>query len=160
MLKKTLALSAGAVVALAAATMTVAESHVDETVTAAVEARHAHMDLYAYNLGLLGGMAQGEIDYDAEAAQAAADNLLALASLDQSRYWPEGSDNATVEDSRALAAIWEDMDGFMFAGEELQMAAQAMADVAGTDLAALQGAIQGLGAGCGGCHRNYRLRDN
>ena len=30
----------------------------------AVKARKAHMQLYAHNLGILGGMAKGEVEYD------------------------------------------------------------------------------------------------
>ena len=33
-----------------------------------VVARQSHMQLYAHNLGILGGMAQGKMDYDADAA--------------------------------------------------------------------------------------------
>ena len=49
----------------------------------AVAARHAHMDLYAFNLGTPGGMAQSAIPFDAAAAQAAADNLVYLTSINQ-----------------------------------------------------------------------------
>lgn len=122
----------------------------------AVTARQAHMQLYAHNLGVLGGMAQGKIDYDAEAAQAAADNLLAVAALDQRGYWPEG----TAEGTKALPAIWDNMDDFMAKSEDLVFEAQGVADVAGTDLASLQGAMGNLGGACSACHREYRQRDN
>ena len=54
----------------AATTTTLAESHVDPAIAGAIKARQAHMQLYAFNLGTLGGMAQGKIDYDADAASA------------------------------------------------------------------------------------------
>ena len=122
----------------------------------AVTARQAHMQLYAHNLGVLGGMAQSKIDYDAEAAQAAADNLLAVATLDQRGYWIEG----TSEGTKALPAIWENMDDFMSKSEGMITAARSMADVAGTDLASLQGAMGDLGGACSACHREYRQRGN
>src|SRR5690606_8364043 len=79
----------------------------DGNIEKAVDARQAHMDLYAFNLGLLGGMAKTQIDYDAQAASAAAANLAALSKLDQSRYWPKGSDNEALGDETdALPAIW------------------------------------------------------
>ena len=53
----------------------------------AVAARKAHMDLYSFNLGMLGAMAKGETEYNADAAKAAAGNLAALAQLNQSAYW-------------------------------------------------------------------------
>ena len=40
----------------------------NDPMAAAVKARQAHMQLYAANLGVLGGMARGNMDYDAEAA--------------------------------------------------------------------------------------------
>ncbi|MEP3428833.1 MAG: cytochrome c, partial [Roseibium sp.] len=38
----------------------------------AIKVRKALMSLYAWNLGQLGAMAKGEVDYDAEAAKTAA----------------------------------------------------------------------------------------
>ncbi|KPP91080.1 MAG: monoheme cytochrome c [Rhodobacteraceae bacterium HLUCCA08] len=155
-----LAFGAAALLSASVATTSLAQGDADKAIAAAMKARQSHMQLYAYNLAVLGGMAQEEIDYDSAMAQAAADNLLALASLDQSRYWPQGSDSDSVEGSRALPALWEDMPGVMSAAEDFSMAVEMMADVAGTDLASLQGAMGDLGAGCGGCHRNFRLRDD
>ena len=74
----------------------------------AVKARQSHMQLYAHNLGILGGMARGNIEYDAGAAQAAANNLAALSTLDQRSYWVPGTSNAELgEATRALPALWE-----------------------------------------------------
>ena len=51
----------------AVSTMALAASHEAE-LPAPVKARQAHMNLYAFNIGVLGGMAKGEIDYDADVA--------------------------------------------------------------------------------------------
>ena len=56
----------------------------------AIEARQGQFKLYGHNIAVLGGMAQGRMDYDAEMAQTAADNLFHLTRHDQSRLWPEG----------------------------------------------------------------------
>lgn len=122
----------------------------------AVKARQSQMQLYAFNLGILGGMAQGKAEYDAEAASAAASNLAALTRLNQSALWPAGTDSASVEGSRALPALWEDMPGVMAAGGALAEAAANMESVAGNGLEALQGAMGPLGGACGGCHKAYR----
>ncbi|NCO88026.1 MAG: cytochrome c [Rhodobacterales bacterium] len=127
-----------------------------DPLAAAVKARQSHMQLYAFNLGLLGGMAQGNIAYDSAAASAAAANLAALSALDQSRYWPMGSAAGEVEGSRALAAIWAEGSDAAAKGQALNAAAVAMAAVAGTDLASLQGAMGALGGACGACHQSYR----
>ncbi|MBU2993321.1 cytochrome c [Octadecabacter sp. 1_MG-2023] len=139
--------------AITAASFAMADSH--EEVNPAVTARQSHMQLYAYNLGILGGMAQGKIDYDAEAAQTAADSMVALTSMNTASYWPEG----TAEGTKAQPAIWENLDDFMSKGEDLAFEVEGMADVAGTDLASLQGAMGNLGGTCSACHREYRARD-
>ena len=123
---------------------------------AAVTARQSHMKLYGHNLGILGAMAQGKADYDAEAASAAAKNLVALASMGQSSYWPQGSDSEANEGTRALPAIWSDFPGVMKTIGELQAAAAGMDAAAGTGLDALKTAMGPLGGACGACHKAYR----
>ena len=126
----------------------------------ATKARQAQMQLYAFNLGLLGGMAKGEVPYDAAAATGAAGNLASLARLDQSRLWPEGSDEMGVDGSKALPAIWENIPDVMSKGADLVTAATAMEAAAGTDLASLQGSMGALGGACGACHKAYRVPSN
>ena len=126
----------------------------------ATKARQAQMQLYAFNLGLLGGMAKGEVPYDATAASAAAGNLASLAPLDQSRLWPEGSDEMGVEGSKVMAELWQNMPDVMSKGADLVTAATAMEVAAGTDLASLQAAMGPLGGACGACHKAYRVPSN
>ncbi len=122
----------------------------------AVNARQAQFTLYSFNVGVLAQMAQGQMDYDAEMAQAAADNLYHLTRHDQSRLWPEGTDNESIAGTRALPAIWDDLEGFAGRYSALQDAAAAMQEAAGTDLASLQGALGGLGGTCQACHQEFR----
>ena len=89
---------AAALVGLSA-TIASSDGHVDPAIQGAMDARNAHMSLYGYNIAVLGGMARERIPYDAEMASAAASNLAALAGMDQSRYWPEGSDTFVETDS-------------------------------------------------------------
>ena len=49
-----------------------------------IAARQGIMAYRALQLGTLGAMAKGEVDYDAAAAQKAADNLMASVTLDGS----------------------------------------------------------------------------
>jgi cytochrome c556 len=143
-----LALAAGAVATLAFA-------QGNDPLAAAVTARKAHMQLYAFNMGVLGGMAQGAIEYDAPRAQAAAANIAALATLDQQGYWLPGTENGVYEGSRAAAAIITAQDDVAARNAALATAAQAAA--AATDLAGLQAAMAGIGGACGGCHQAYRV---
>ena len=58
-------------VAVAATLFATTASAQDAAVKGAITARQSLMKLYAFNLGTLGAMAQGKMDYDAEAASAA-----------------------------------------------------------------------------------------
>lgn len=143
--------------ALAVATMAVAQDQTPQQ--AAQAARESHMGLYAFHLGQLGAMAQGGMEYDAAAATAAADALVALSGFDQDLYWIPGTAQGEVEDSRALSAIWENYEDYEAKQAALYDAAVAMQAAAGTDLASLQGAMGGLGQSCGSCHETYRAAD-
>ncbi len=137
-----------------------AASHLDPIVAAGITARQSHMKLYQHNIAVLGAMAQGNIDYDADAAAAAAGNLAALSTLNQSTYWPLGSDSASVEGTRALPAIWENGDDVMAKAAALAEAAAALNAVAGNGLAEMQAALGPVGQACGACHQTYRKRDD
>ncbi|MBI1418125.1 MAG: cytochrome c [Limimaricola sp.] len=152
-------LFATAFLAAALSGAALAQSAVDPAIKAAIDARHSNMHLFAFNLGLLGGMAQGKIDYDAEAATKAAANLVALSHLDTSRYWPEGSDTA-IEGSHALPAIWTDKADFDAKWAALGTATEAMAAAAGTGVDGLKAALGGVGGACADCHKTYRARLN
>ncbi len=147
-------------IALALVAAPAAAAAQDGDVPAAVEARHGLMKNYSFNLSTLGDMAKGEIEYDAEAAQAAADRLVVLSDLTQSGYWPEGTSSEEVEQSRALPAIWEDMEGFESGFDEVHEAALSMQGVAGDGQEAVAGQMRELGQSCGGCHDDYRMSDD
>ena len=121
-----------------------------------VTARKALMNLYAYNLGVLGGMAQGRMAYDADLAASAATSLYHLSRSGSARMWPAGTDSMSMDGSRALPAIWDNMADFGARAGALRDASEAMMAAAGTDLASLQAAMGPLGASCGGCHQAYR----
>lgn len=136
------------------ATMVTAASH--EGTNPAVKARQAQMTLYAFNLGTLGAMAQGNMPYDAEAAGRAASNLAGLSHLDMSALWPAGTDSFSIDGTRAMPELWDNLPDVMAKAQDLQVAADAMAAAAGTDLASLQAAMGPLGGACSACHRAYR----
>ena len=121
-----------------------------------VHARQSLMDLYAYNLGVLGAMAQARMPYDADMASSAATSLYHLARSGSARMWPAGTDTMSIDGTRALPAIWDNMADFGARAMALQTATETMMNAAGTDLASLQGAMGALGSACGGCHQTYR----
>ena len=141
------------------ATLALAQEEDESPEDLAVEMRQGHMLNFAHNLMTLGAMAQEKAEYDAATATAAAENLSHLAAIHWDYYWPEGTSNADREDSGALPAIWENMDDFNAKHEALQQALATLQTAAGTDLASLQGAMQGVGKACGDCHETYRVKE-
>ena len=130
-----------------------ADGHIEK----AIKARKAQMTLYSFNLGILGAMAKGEAEYNAETASGAANNLLAAAKLDGSQMWPQGSDSdAMPEKTRALPDIWKTYPDVVEKQKAFIQALEALAPAAGKDLQSLQGAMKAVGAGCGGCHKPFR----
>lgn len=121
-----------------------------------VKARQGQFNIMALNLGILGGMARGSVEYDAEAAQAAADSLVAVSMIAQPAMWPEGTDAMALDGTRAEPAIWENIDDVLAKWGEFGAAAEAMAAVAGTGKAAIGPNMGALGASCKGCHDTYR----
>jgi cytochrome c556 len=121
-----------------------------------VQARQGQFQIMALNVGMLGGMARGNIDYDADSAQIAADNLVAISQIDQSFHWPEGTDNFALEGTRALPEIWENLPDVITKWQDFGAAAEAMAAAAGTGLEPMQAALGTLGGTCSACHDVYR----
>lgn len=126
---------------------------------AAVKARQGQMQLLAFNLGILGAMAKGNMEYDATAAGAAASNLQALSKLNSMALWPAGTDEMSIENTRALPALWENGADVMAKLGDLQAAADGMATASGQGLEAVQAAMGDLGKACGSCHKAYRAPD-
>lgn len=122
----------------------------------AIEQRQGQFKLFAHNFAVLGGMAQGRMDYDAAMAQTAADNLFHLTRHDQGRLWPEGTDSFTVDGTRAMPGIWENLDDFIAKFTNLQDAVEAMQSEAGDGLDAMRAAVGRVGGACQACHQEYR----
>lgn len=146
-----------AVLSLAATLSLPAAAWADQT---AIAARQGQFQMFAFNLGVLGMMAQGRSPYDAEAAQNAADHLFHLTRHLNLAMWPAGSDSDAMAGTRALPVIWTDLEAFATRFGALQDAAAAMQGAAGDGLPALQGAMGGLAGACAACHQNYRAPMN
>lgn len=127
-----------------------------QDVDSAIKARQGQFRIMALNLGVLGSIAKGEMEYDADTAQTAADNLVTIAAIDQSFNWPEGSDNASAENTRALPAIWENIPDVISKWEDFGAAAQGMQTAAAEGPDAIGAALQEVGGACNACHDEYR----
>ena len=118
--------------------------------------REGLMQNYAFNIGPLGAMAKGEIEYDAARAEMLAANIATLAQVSLAPYWVEGSSSADLPDSRALPAIWENQEDVDAKRQDLFEAAQALQAAAPEGQEAFTQAFRAVGEGCGGCHEDFR----
>ncbi|MEY8880882.1 cytochrome c [Donghicola sp. XS_ASV15] len=136
-----------------------ATSALAQSATDTAKARRAFFTLIGYEMGTVGAMAQGKMDYDAEAASAAAADMVALTKYTMSDLFAPGTSSDDVPgETRALPAIWEDMSGFQAAGEDFTAALMELNAVAGDGLDALRPAVGKLGGTCKACHDEYRAK--
>lgn len=132
-------------------------AHDDDPMVTAIKARQGEMQIRAHNLRPLIGMAKGKIAYDPQLASQLMGNLKLLLDLDTSRDWPQGSDNESYPDkSRALPNIWTTYPEIGEYAKDYAAAVNALNDVAGDGLGALQSKIGALGDSCKGCHDEYQ----
>lgn len=140
------------------ATAAFSDGHADKALADAVKARHAQMQMVGYHIGVLGGVAKGEIAYDSAVVDAAANNLASLAGMAHATLWVEGSEQGAVEGSRAKAEIWSDAAGFDAKFTDMETAALAL--VGAADAGAVGAGMGALGGSCKGCHETYRGPEN
>ncbi|MGD9865479.1 MAG: cytochrome c [Pseudodonghicola sp.] len=141
---------------LATAAALIGTVAVAQDYSAQLKARQGQFRILALNLGILGGMAQGKMPYDAAAAQRAADSLVAVSHIDPTPLWPEGSDNMSTDGTRALPAIWDNHPDFLTKWDALGVAAAEMQTAAASGQEALGPAMGKLGGACKACHDAYR----
>ena len=125
-----------------------------------LKARQGVMATMAVNLGMLGAMAKGEMDYDADLAQLAADNIVAISNLNLAPLLPAGSDSDSIEGTRAKPSVWADNADFLAEWENLGNQAMAMQQVAANGAEALGPAMGGLGKACQSCHESHQVPRN
>ncbi|TDR57401.1 cytochrome c556 [Halomonas ventosae] len=146
---------------LIAATLTtalLASTSSQADVDKAIEYRQDALGVMAWQIGPLGDMAQGKIDYDAETFARRAENLAAVAPLPWEGF-VEGSlrgDDHGV-DTDALADIAEDWEDFESRQQTLIEETATLAELArGDDFAAMRRQVATVADTCKGCHDNYR----
>ncbi len=130
-----------------------------DAMTDAVKARQDHMKGYGQSVGQLAKMAKGEMDYDAAAAQKAADMIVELSTKDQSGYWLPGTSSEDMPGvSYAKPALWTDGAKAGEFGGALVKAAAALQAVAGSGKGEMAQALGGVGQNCSGCHKVYQAK--
>lgn len=99
----------------------------------------------------LGGMASGEMAYDAAAAEAAKQTLITAAGEIEAKFMTNAEDPA----SESLPAVWEKWDDFLMKAKGLGDAAGAL-DVASAET--IGAGMAGVGGACKACHSEYRVK--
>lgn len=116
----------------------------------AAKAREDVMKAIGGSLGTLGGMAKGEVPYDAAAAEAAKAALVTAAGGIAAAYETQGGEDPTSE---AKPEIWTSWDDFVKKADALTAAATA-ADVSSAE--AIGASLGAIGGTCKDCHSVYR----
>ena len=124
-----------------------------------LKARQGMFRIMAINLGIIGDMAKGDTEYDAEQATMAADNLHAVSMINPLILFPEGSDAEAIDGTRALPAIWENTDDVGSKWADLGEAVSGLQEVAGDGREALGPALGPVGNACKACHDEYRASE-
>ena len=118
-----------------------------------VKQRQAAMTLQGKYAGPLGAMAQGKAPYNADTVAFNAAMLDALSRMP----WDGFAESTKDVKSAALPAVWSEGAKFKEAQDTFQKAVQALVAVSrGGDEAAQKTAIGAMGKTCGGCHPNFR----
>ena len=143
--------------AVAAATLfTGSLAYAQDDFSGQLKARQGQFRIMAINLGILGDMSKGETEYNAVAAQAAADTLVAVSMIQQAPMWPEGSDEMSIDGTRAQTTIWEQTDDFQSKWADFGSAAEAMQASAASGQDALGPLMGQVGGACKACHDDHR----
>jgi cytochrome c556 len=131
-----------------------------QNVEGAVKARQGLFNVLAINLGTLGGIAKGSIDYSPQTAGAAADSLVGVSMVALDPIWMAETDEMSIDGTRAKAEIWDNWDDFAAKWADLGEAATAMQAAAAEGPDAIGPALAALGGTCKACHQAYRAPAN
>jgi cytochrome c556 len=131
----------------------------DDELPFPVQARQGQFKMLGLNMGVLVGMARGEREYDAELAQAAANNVVTISQIDQSFHWPEGTDNMSLVGTLALPEIWDNLPDVLEKWSAFGAAAEGLAAVAADGQEAMAAQIGPTFAACNACHDSYQASE-
>ncbi|MDG1752210.1 MAG: cytochrome c [Thalassotalea sp.] len=119
------------------------------------ELRQSIFSLLGSNMGPLGGMAKGKIDFDVKAIEkhALRINQLSYMIADYTR-----TDTSTFNvKTDTLNKVWQETDLFAEKIKALNESSANLMKVAKTgDEGAIKKAIGGVGKSCGGCHDDFK----
>jgi cytochrome c556 len=119
------------------------------------EFRQALLQLVRSNMGPLGGMAKGQIPYDADAMQKYGLRIQQLGTM-LPDYFETDTRKFSVK-TDAAEDIWENMNDFNSKAQDMVDAATSLQSVAAEgDEAKFRAAIGAIGSTCKACHDKYK----
>ena len=122
-----------------------------------VKQRQAAMTLQGKYFGPMAGMAQGKVPYNADTVAFNTAMLDALSRMP----WDGFAESTKGEKSAALPAVWSEPAKVKQAIDNFHSAVQALVKVSrGGDEASQKAAIAAVGKTCGGCHQDFRQKQN
>lgn len=124
----------------------------------AIKTRQAIFTLMGSNMGPLGGMARGNVPFDAELVGKNATRIAQLADMVTDSFKLDTSESSIASES--LDNIWDELENFEKKVAANQAAAKELIAVASTgNEGDTKKAIGALGKTCGSCHDDYRVED-
>jgi len=124
-----------------------------------IKYRQAVMTAIGGHTGAIAGVVKGEVSFVGH-VEAHARGINDMSKL-ITQLFPEGTDNGTYKDTRALPDIWADKAKFEAAAQTLQDESAKLIEVAqGGDVGAIGAQLQNVGKACGGCHKPFRAEKN
>lgn len=153
MLKKTIAI---ATLTLASSSAVQADNYFDAE--DAVKYRQSIYQIFAAQTGVIGGMVQGEIPFDATEINKRAKNIAMVAPLLGETYFPE---TRNVDDSKLKEAAWKNMEDFQSKGKNFGKALGELVTASADPSFDIKTARKTAGAlfqGCKACHEDYRAK--
>ena len=120
--------------------------------TAVIKQRQDIMKAQAGALKEPSAMLKGDAPFDLAKVQASLKTLQEL-SAKVKPLWTE--DSKTGGDTRALPAVWKDLNGYLGRFDTMASSAKAAADAI-KDEASFKTAFPKVLGSCGGCHKEYR----
>jgi len=122
----------------------------------AIKYRQGILQAMGWNMGILGGMAKGDLPYNKDQAVRAATFVEQLAAMPWDGFVP-GSDAGAP--TKAKPEIWKDKAKFDKYAQDLQAETPKLLAAARTgDLAQLKAAVGPTGKACGNCHDDFRAK--
>ncbi len=120
----------------------------------AVDYRQGVMNVFSWNVGLMGAMMKGEVPFDAVAFQGHAADLASAAGLNILKGFPEDS---VTDDSDAKDEIWLNWSDFESKLQGLRSESAKLAEVAASgDEAAIKAQFDATRRACKACHDDYK----